>query len=372
MSGVKVAETILRQFFGGVTSPKVWKHTWLWEGIVQYLGKFVLGRLQPSWSMDEFYLVETVTKALDIDSIQGWQSIINGTSDDGKNEDFYINKAASILAMLNTTIGEDNFRSCLGTFLNNHKFEISEPNDLWTICTKQTNNSRNIKEMMNLWTTLEGFPLINVTKVGNSVTIAQIPFEPKEFLAIEDDPNPMNLTNTSTTSTTSTTTTTTPSPSMKLKKPIRWMFPLNYITDVQNVTDSILMTQLDTHFTLPNDIKWIKMNADQNGYFRVLYDEDNWSNLIEEIIKNRETFSAKDRIGLISDAFTLCHANLLHCQITMELATYLPLENNWGPMAVGLRHLERWRRILKYSECFLMLTEFVRTILVKSISNLGW
>lgn len=80
----------------------------------------------------------------------------------------------------------------------------------------------------------------------------------------------------------------------------------------------------------------------------------------------------QDRIGLISDSFTLCHANLMPCQITMNLVSYLPKEQNWGPMTTGLRHLEKWRRILKYSECFLMLTEVVKQILSKPVASMGW
>lgn len=145
MSGIKIAEGILRQFFGGITSPKIWKHSWLWEGIIKYLGRLVLGPLQPTWPMEEMHLVETSTRAMDIDAIQGWDSIIEGTSDDGVNEKFYIDKSAAVLAMLHSTLGEDNFRGCLGKFLNNNKFQTSEPLDLWISCTKQVNGSKNIK-----------------------------------------------------------------------------------------------------------------------------------------------------------------------------------------------------------------------------------
>lgn len=62
----------------------------------------------------------------------------------------------------------------------------------------------------------------------------------------------------------------------------------------------------------------------------------------------------------------------MSCEITMNLISYLPKELDWGPMTTGLRHLERWRKILKYSECFLMLTEYVRAILAKSVQEIGW
>jgi len=75
---------------------------------------------------------------------------------------------------------------------------------------------------------------------------------------------------------------------------------------------------------------------------------------------------------MLSDAFTLCHANLLPCEITMNMIQYLPSETHYGPMALALRHLEKWRRILKYSECFLMLSEFIKMKISTVMEKVGW
>lgn len=145
IAAIKVVEGIVRQYFGGITSPKIWKHSWLWEGIVKYLSRLVLAPLQTAWPMEEMHLLQIVTRAMDIDAIQQWDSIIDGTSLDGKNDPFYIDKTAALLAMLHSAVGENAFKSCLGGFLRAHKFNTAEPVDLWTICTKKVNNTRNIK-----------------------------------------------------------------------------------------------------------------------------------------------------------------------------------------------------------------------------------
>lgn len=44
-------------------------------------------------------------------------------------------------------------------------------------------------------------------------------------------------------------------------------------------------------FSIPIGVKWIKVNSGQNGYYRVLYDEDNWGYIVEELKMNHETFS---------------------------------------------------------------------------------
>lgn len=93
-SALLVAEAIVRQFFGGITSRKILKDVWLWEGLIKYLGIHTLSPLQENWPLREMYLLNMATAALDIDAIQGWDSIMNGTSHDGNNEDFFIQKVS--------------------------------------------------------------------------------------------------------------------------------------------------------------------------------------------------------------------------------------------------------------------------------------
>lgn len=119
-------------------------------------------------------------------------------------------------------------------------------------------------------------------------------------------------------------------------------------------------------------MKWIKLNAEQKGYYRVLYDNDNWDALIVQLRTDHNVFTPKDRMGLISDAFALCHGNHLECSVTMNLTSYLPKEKSWGPMVVALKHFEKWRKILKYTECYLLLTEYMKTMLTKSVTQIGW
>lgn len=264
-SAIKISEAIVKQFLGGITSPRIWKHSWLWEGLIKYLGRLVLIPLQPLWPMDEMHLMHITTRAMDIDAVQGWESIMQGTSEDGKNDEFYVDKSASVLAMLHSSIGEDNFRHCLGTFLNNFKFQTSEPMDLWAICNRKSNSSRNIKEMMSLWTNLEAFPLLTVTKIGSTISVSQKTFQPMEFTAILDDPYLLTfssnggnngssynglastLTPMTTTTSTTTTTTTTAAPNKKGKSAgaTKWTFPVNYITDVVNVSDTLWFHNVD-------------------------------------------------------------------------------------------------------------------------------
>lgn len=53
-------------------------------------------------------------------------------------------------------------------------------------------------------------------------------------------------------------------------------------------------------------MKWIKANVNQSGFYRVMYDETMWSELIQVLKKKHTTLNPADRASLIDDAFTLC------------------------------------------------------------------
>lgn len=46
-------------------------------------------------------------------------------------------------------------------------------------------------------------------------------------------------------------------------------------------------------FTLNDNIKWIKMNNDQNGYYRVMYNQENWDGLIAQLRADHSVFTKK-------------------------------------------------------------------------------
>lgn len=261
-SAIALTEAIVQQFLGGITSPKLWRHAWLWDGLCKYLGRLVLIPLQPLWPMDEMHLMHISTRALDVDVLQGWPSIqLGGSADDGHLDTFYVDKSAAILAMLHSAIGDRAFRECVGQFISAFRFQTSEPADLWAICTKRTNNTRNVKEWMNLWTGMEGFPLLTVKRLAGTVTVSQQPFRPAAFHAIVDEPLLLSPTttaatllssfdNVTTTSTTTTTTTTTTPAPRKSKSKSKFVFPVSYVSDVANVSDVLWFHNADSECLL--------------------------------------------------------------------------------------------------------------------------
>jgi len=247
-SAIEISEAILQQYFGGMISPKTWKQNWLWDGIIRYLSRLIFSPLKSQWPVEEKYMVETKLRALDIDVLQGWESIENGTDAMGENNEFYIDKAASILEVLHSTMGDENFRNCIGAFITTFKYMTAEPNDLWQICSKKGNGSKNIRELMHLWTSQSGFPLITCNRSNMTVSIDQKPFKMSELTAVYEDSFDQNDNLTETT-TLSTTTTTISSKESK-KRSMKWIFPIKFATNNKDIKDTVWIDATEGSYNL--------------------------------------------------------------------------------------------------------------------------
>lgn len=58
-------------------------------------------------------------------------------------------------------------------------------------------------------------------------------------------------------------------------------------------------------FDIGKDVKWVKFNVGQRGFFRVSYDPASWANLIHLLQTNHTALPSADRANLIDDIFTL-------------------------------------------------------------------
>lgn len=58
-------------------------------------------------------------------------------------------------------------------------------------------------------------------------------------------------------------------------------------------------------FEVGKDVKWVKFNVRQRGFYRVSYDAAGWAGLISLLRNNHTALSSADRANLLDDIFTL-------------------------------------------------------------------
>lgn len=56
---------------------------------------------------------------------------------------------------------------------------------------------------------------------------------------------------------------------------------------------------------LTEEVQWVKVNTNMNGYYVVHYEDDDWEALIKQLKTNPYVLSDRDRANLINNIFEL-------------------------------------------------------------------
>ncbi|XP_037298110.1 glutamyl aminopeptidase isoform X3 [Manduca sexta] len=309
-----IAHELAHMWFGNLVTMKWWDEVWLNEGFASYLQVKSLNALEPSWSMLDQFLTKTLHPVLDEDAKLSSHPIVQTVATPDQITAIFdrisYNKGASVLRMLEGFVGEENFRQGVSDYLKKHEFGNTVTQDLLNALSsyfKKNNPNLNLTHIMNTWTRQMGYPVLSVRPADkpNTYEITQ-----SRFLYDKD----AKYTNDSSYN-------------------YRWFVPITYKTDgrkSENILwfpDSVDKVTL----TLENDAKWLKINNDQVGYYRVHYTNEMWQNLIEQLLSNPTQLTISDRAHLLDDAFALAEAEILPYEIALNLSKYLVKENDYVP-----------------------------------------
>ncbi|XP_063231804.1 endoplasmic reticulum aminopeptidase 1-like isoform X2 [Bacillus rossius redtenbacheri] len=354
---IVVAHELAHQWFGNLVTMKWWNDLWLNEGFASFLEYLGVDHVRGSWRMMEQFILDKTQPALGLDALANSHPISVEVHDPAEIEAIFdtisYNKGAAILYMLEKFLQLDVLKNGLKDYLNAHKYGNAETKDLWNAFSKHANQSVEVKAVMDTWTRQMGFPLVTVNRAGGSVNATQ-----RRFLltgdvsdASDDDADP----------------------SAESPYGYKWYVPLSYYTsECPDEVHHVWMNMSDVRFEVNETVEWIKVNVNQSGFYRVMYDEEMWTAIILAMRQNHLIFSAADRASLIDDAFTLSRAGLLNVTIPLELSLYLARERDYVPWATALEHLQSWSRLLAESPPYKLFQDHLRFLLRAVARDVGW
>ncbi|CAH0561852.1 unnamed protein product [Brassicogethes aeneus] len=349
-----IAHEIAHQWFGNLVTMKWWNDLWLNEGFASFLEYIGVDSLFPEWKMMDQFIRDKTQPALALDALTSSHPISVNVYDPAEIAAIFdtisYSKGAAILHMLSKFLPPETLSNGLYDYLMTYKYSIAETKDLWNIFSRNSNQSLEVKSIMDTWTHQMGFPLVTITREENEIIASQERF----LLTIENVNSSVRS-------------------KPKSKYDYKWYVPLTYITnnDTENA-QQVWMNMSDVRFELSPEIKWIKANVNQTGFYRVMYDDDMWQNLIN-LLKNHHTaLSAADRASLLDDAFTLCRAGLLNASVPLEMSLYLYKERDYVPWATAMDHFQSWARRLSESLSYKMFLKYMRQLLTPITNYVGW
>ncbi|KAI9068366.1 hypothetical protein FKP32DRAFT_1587764 [Trametes sanguinea] len=271
---------VAHMWFGDITTMEWWDNLYLNEGFATLVGEnFVLGGLFPEWRLDAQFLGSNFYPARSLDAKLSSHPIEVECPDANKIIQIFDNlsysKAASVLRMLASYVGQDKFLKGVSAYLKKHKYKNTVTSDLWEGIQSVIN--KDIPGMMDNWVKKMGYPIISVTEKEGGVHVRQ-----ERFLET--------------------------GPADPAHNETIWTVPLSILTVNEDGSFEIHSGELlaEREKFIPLDMsRPFKLNSGTTGFYVVQYSPERLITLGKQAVSSDSPFSLQDRIGLVRDAFAL-------------------------------------------------------------------
>ncbi len=258
-------------WFGNLVSPADWPYVWLNESFASYFERVVTDRIYPEWNIWDDFIFDSTASALMRDSLintfpielPGGKPIdINSAT-----APIIYDKGASVIRVLSDYLGEEKFKLGIKSYMEKFQFDISNTAQFWETFEEATGEP--ITEFAKSWVHQEGYPYVTARREGNLLKIEQSRFT---FLELESE--------------------------------TLWLLPISYtifLLDGTQINEKIVLKEKSMEITLPENTVAYKLNAEQKGFYRVLYSDNNLENL-GTLIKEKKVHHL-DIYGIQSDMY---------------------------------------------------------------------
>ncbi len=262
-----IAHELWHQWSGNLVTMEWWNDLWLNESFATYMAYKAVNEIFPEWKIWEDFVSDETEIALNEDSLKSTHPIeveIKTPTDIVEMfDEISYNKGGSILRMLDTFLGEENFRKGVSRHLKKFSYGSATSEDFWQSLAGAS--KPDVKKLMHAWIRQAGFPLVGAELKDKVLHLKQ-----KRFVFGGKD---------------------------KIVWPIPLIIKTNS-TEVKTIFDK--PTATIKFAQTPN---WYKLNYNKTAFYRTKYSDSNLPKLKSQIIN--KTLSAVDRWGIQNDLFRL-------------------------------------------------------------------
>ncbi|TBU29067.1 peptidase family M1-domain-containing protein [Dichomitus squalens] len=308
---------VAHMWFGNITTMEWWDNLYLNEGFATLVGEKIIlgggGRVFPEWKLDSEFLTTNFFQARSLDAKLSSHPIEVECPDANMINQIFDSlsyaKAASVLRMLASYVGEDRFLKGVSIYLKKRTYKNSVTKDLWEGIQAATD--LDIPNMMDNWVKKMGYPVVTVTEKEGGIHLRQDrfletgPADPKDNETI-------------------------------------WTIPVNLLTVGPDgkavVNNDILLNEREKFIPLDTS-KPYKLNADTTGFYATQYPPERLAKLGQQAVAENSPFSLSDRIGLVFDALALAKAGYAPVSSALELISILKTEKEhlvWSAIATNI------------------------------------
>lgn len=221
-------------------------------------------------------------------------------------------KSGTVLRMMMLALGQNTFYKGLQYYLEDMAYKNAVAEDLYAGLQKAADEAKvlptglTIEAIMNSWTLVGGFPVVNVNRDSNILTLTQT-----RFVLTNANPGAS-----------------------------KFYIPITYTTDVSPSFDPptaqawFYGNSDKLEVEIPEAASWYILNKQQASYQRVNYDEANWKSLAAELTTGDfNKIHLLNRAQLLDDSFDLAQYDRLNVTVALEIFSYMAEETDYVPWA---------------------------------------
>ncbi|XP_037106033.1 puromycin-sensitive aminopeptidase [Syngnathus acus] len=343
-----VGHELAHQWFGNLVTMEWWTHLWLNEGFASWIEYLCVDHCFPEYDIWTQFVSADYTRALDLDALDSSHPIEVNVGHPSEVDEIFdaisYSKGASVIRMLHSYIGDEDFRKGMNAYLLKFQHKNASTEDLWE-CLEQA-SGKPIATVMSSWTKQMGFPIIVVEQEQHGEDRV-LKISQKKFCASgphngEDCPY--------------------------------WMVPISICTSKDPTCNKlqVLLDKPQTILTLQGVTpdQWVKVNPGTVGFYRMQYS----SPMLESLLPGIRDLSLQpvDRLSLQNDLFSLSRAGMISTVEVLRLMEAFVNEPNytvWSDLSCNLGVLSS---LLSHTDFHEDIQEFIQDLFTPIGLRLGW
>jgi aminopeptidase N len=292
-----VAHEIAHQWFGNLVTMMWWDDLWLNEGFASWMAAKATESVHPDWEPWMGQLIDGTSTAMALDARTGTHPVVQtvNTLDEANLafDTITYEKGLAVIRMLEAYVGEEDFRRGVRDYLNSRLYGNAQTEDLWRAI--QAASGQPVLEIARSFTRQPGYPVIAATgadcrraNASTTITLTQRRFAMDEASRTAE----------------------------------HWPVPVVARRLGQEPVRAVLPTDAETTMNVGPACGPYLVNAGQTGFFRVLYDRANLSQLTADFANLED----EDRLGLLLDYWAFGRSGDAPFTDYLELVNVLPAD----------------------------------------------
>ena len=299
-----IGHELAHMWFGDLVTMRWWNGIWLNEAFATFMEMKATDAHRPEWKRWlEFAAVERPW-AFKVDELAGTRPVefeVRSPEDaEGMFDALTYGKGSAVLRMMEQYIGEERFRSGVGSYLRAHAYGNTETADLWQSLDEAS--GRPVGEIMDTWILQGGYPQV-IVKAGDG----HVSLEQRRFLIIPDRSDPTV-----------------------------WKVPVQIrgAAGGAPLSAKILLDGSEAVLPVAEPVEWVVANSGGHGFYRTLYDPP----LLAALVERLDELDPVERFTLVDDTWAFVESGQARVASFMSIAAALadePEQAVWSALLGG-------------------------------------